>query len=97
MEIIFSHNLTFNVVKSINRCRGALEAMFLSDITTADGRYLEHFIFDPGRKTSWSHYKFHLEQPAREDWGCWMNFWHSFTTTGGKLKVPPGRWSNKNH
>jgi hypothetical protein len=26
-----------------------------------------------------------------------MNFWHSFTTTGGKLKVPLGRWSNKTH
>jgi hypothetical protein len=91
MEMIFSHDLTFNVVKSFKRCRGALEAIFLSDITTADGRYLKHFIFDPGRKTSWSHYKFPLEQPARENWGHWMNFWHSFTMKGGKLKVPLGR------
>jgi hypothetical protein len=50
IEIIFSHNLTFNMVKSLNRCRGALEAISLSDITKADGRYLEHFIFDPGGK-----------------------------------------------
>jgi hypothetical protein len=91
MEIIFSHNLIFNVVKSLNRCRGPLETIFLSDITTADGRYLEHFIFDPGGKTSRSQYKFFLEQPTREDWGCWMNFWHSFTTMGGKFKVPLGR------
>jgi hypothetical protein len=52
MEIIFSHDLTFNAVKILNRCRGAFEANFLSDITTADGRYLEHFIF---KKTSQSH------------------------------------------
>ncbi len=97
MEIIFSHDLTFNMVKSLNRCRGAFEAIFLSDITTADGRYLEHFIFDPGRKTSQSLYKFPLKQPTREDWGRWMNFWHSFTATGEKLKVPLGRWSNKTH
>jgi hypothetical protein len=32
IEIIFSHDLTFNMVKSLNRCRGAFEAIFLSDI-----------------------------------------------------------------
>ncbi len=97
VEIIFSHDLTFNMVKSLNRCRGAPETIFPSDITTADGRYLEHFICNPGGKTSRSHYKFPLEQPTREDWDHWMNFWHSFTMTGGRPKVPLGRWSNKTH
>jgi hypothetical protein len=50
MEIIFSHNLALSRVNSINRCRGALEAIFLSDITTADRRYLKHFAFNPGGK-----------------------------------------------
>jgi hypothetical protein len=40
MEIIFSLDLIFNTVKSPNRCRGALKAIVLSDITTADGRSL---------------------------------------------------------
>jgi hypothetical protein len=26
-----------------------------------------------------------------------MNFWHAFTTTGGKLKTPLGKWTNPNH
>jgi hypothetical protein len=97
MERIFSHNLSFSKVKSINRCRGTLEAIFLLDITTADIRYLKHFIFNPGGKSSQSHYKFPREQPTREDWDRSINFWHSFATTGGKVKVPLGRWSNKTH
>jgi hypothetical protein len=96
-EIILGHNLASSTVKSINRCRGALELIFLLDIMTVDGRYLEHFIFDPGGKMIQSHYKFPWEQPAREDWDRLINFWHSFTTTGGKLKVSLGRWSNKTH
>lgn len=26
-----------------------------------------------------------------------VNFWHSFTTTGDKLKVPLGKWINPTH
>jgi hypothetical protein len=48
MEKILSHNQAFSMIKSINRCKGTLEVIFLLDITTADGRYLEHFISDPG-------------------------------------------------
>jgi hypothetical protein len=48
MEIIFSHNLDTTTIKGLNRCRRSLEALFLSDITTADGKYLEHFVFEPG-------------------------------------------------
>jgi hypothetical protein len=48
MEIIFSNNLAFSKVKSISRCRGALKTIFLTKIMTVDGKYLEHFIFDPG-------------------------------------------------
>jgi hypothetical protein len=26
-----------------------------------------------------------------------MNFWHAFTTTGGKLKALLGKWTNPTH
>ncbi len=42
MDIIQECDLAQAKVKSLNRCRGKLEAIFLSDITTADGQYLEH-------------------------------------------------------
>jgi hypothetical protein len=42
MDIIQEYDLTQAKIKSLNRCRGKLEAIFLSDITTAGGQYLEH-------------------------------------------------------
>jgi hypothetical protein len=48
MEIIMSQDLDPEEIKRINRCRVFLKAIFLSDITTADGKYLEHFSFKPG-------------------------------------------------
>jgi hypothetical protein len=61
-----------------------MEAHFLLDITTADGKYLEYFVFNPGGNTKQSHYTFPWEQPTKQDWDGWMNFWHAFTITGGK-------------
>ena len=37
MGLIQKYDLTQAIVKSLDRCRGKLEAIFLSDITTADG------------------------------------------------------------
>jgi hypothetical protein len=51
MDIIFSQSLDPLEIARINQCQVYLQALFLSDITTADRRYLEHFIFNPGRIT----------------------------------------------
>ncbi len=48
MDIFFLHDLDSESIKSLNRCRGAMKAIFLSDISTLDGKYLEHFSLDPG-------------------------------------------------
>ncbi len=63
MEIILSHNLNPTTIRGLNRCRVAMEALFLADIARADEKYLEHFVFDPGGHTKWFHYNFPLEQP----------------------------------
>jgi hypothetical protein len=97
MEIIFSHDLDTTTIRGLNRRRGSLEALFLSDITTADGKYLEHFEFDPGGSAKCSQYTFPREQPMRQDWDSWIIFWHAFTNTGVKLKTPLGRWTNPTH
>jgi hypothetical protein len=88
MEIIFSHSLDPPDIARLNRCRVYLQVLFLSDITTADGKYLEHFIFDPGGTTKRSQYIFPQEKLLKQDWDRWINFWHEHTTTGGKLKSP---------
>jgi hypothetical protein len=52
MEIFFTEDQSPETIRSVGRCRGALEAIFLSDVTTADGRYLEKFVFEPGSKNT---------------------------------------------
>ena len=60
-------------------------------------RYLEDFVFNPGSRDLSSSFRFPREVPMREDWNRWFDFWHSFTTTGDKLKVPLGNWINPTH
>ncbi len=74
-----------------------MKAIFLSDISTADGRYLKNFVFNPGAATAGSKYIFPQEKPTRKDWDTWIDFWHRYTTTGGKLKMPLGNWNNATH
>ncbi len=97
MEIFLSLDLGTDRIKSLGRCRGAMKAIFLSDISTADGRYLEHFVFDPGTTAARSTFLSPREKPTRNNWGLWIDFWHNYVTTGGKLKVPLGKWSNPTH
>jgi hypothetical protein len=97
MDIFFSHDLDSESIKYLNRCRGAMKAIFLSDISTVDGKYLEHFVFDPGMAAVGLTYIFPREKPTRDNWATWIDFWHSYTTTGGKLKTPRGNWKNVMH
>jgi hypothetical protein len=97
MEIFHSMDLNRETILSLSRCRVSLESIFLSDITTADGRYLEDFVFSPGGRDRSSSFCFPRKVPTRADWNRWFDFWHSFTTTGDKLKVPLGNWTNPTH
>ncbi len=97
MEIFFANDIDPNNMKGLNRCRGALEAILLLDITAADGRYPEQIVFDQGGKTTRSRKKYPWEQPTKQDWDHWINFWQNFAATGEKLKEPLGQWSTKTH
>jgi hypothetical protein len=96
MDIFFLHDLDSESIKCLNRCRGAMKAIFLLDISSADGKYLKHFVFDPGTAAAGSTYIFPREKPTRDNWATWIDFWHSYTTTGGKLKTPLGNWKKCN-
>jgi hypothetical protein len=74
-----------------------LQCIFLSDVVTADGRYLESFVFDPGPFKRQSNYRFPRECPSQKDWETWFGFWHSYVLTGDKLEVPLGSWINPTH
>ena len=49
--------------------------IFLSDMTTADGKYLEQFVLDPQENSTQSKYKFPREEPTKTDWTLWIKFW----------------------
>ena len=69
MDIILAHPLDPLEVTGHNRCQVSLQAIFLSEIlTTADGKYLENFVFAPGGATMQSRYSFPRERPTRQDW-----------------------------
>ncbi len=97
MEIVLKRVFSTAEIQSINRCRGMLQCIFLSDLITAVGRYLESFVFDPGPFKRRSNYRFPRECPSQKDWQTWFNFWHSNTLTGDKLEVPLSDWINLTH
>ena len=69
MVIMQTCNLTQECIQSLNRCRGKLEVIFFSDITAADGQYVEHSALHfTGRAMKRSFYKFPWEQPTAKDW-----------------------------
>jgi hypothetical protein len=97
MELIVGKALAKHTIQSLSQCQGALEVIFLSDMTTADRRYLEQFVFDLGGKVPRSKYKFLQEIPSKKDWEIWFNFWHDYTATGDKLPTSLGKWTAPTH
>jgi len=97
MEIINERISSEAATRSLNRCRCYLSALFLSDITTADGKYLEQLAMTPSENGTKSRYKFPREVPTQADWKRWQRFWTDYTTTGKRLPVELGKWINPTH
>ena len=58
MDIIIAVGLTKAEVCSLNRCRGFLGVIFLSDMSTADGKYIEQFVINQQENSTKSKHKF---------------------------------------
>jgi hypothetical protein len=56
MELAMETGLEKEELMSMSRVKGKLGVIFLSDITTADGKYLEDFACNP-QESSWSRTK----------------------------------------
>ena len=97
MNIIMATGMSKAWKANINRCRGYLGVMFLSDMSTADGKYLEQFTFDPKENSTRSSYTFPREEPTTADCKRWCSFWANFTTTGRRLTADLGKWLNPTH
>jgi hypothetical protein len=66
-------------------------------MVTADGKYFESFVFNPDPFKRRFTYRFPPENPTKGDCDKWFTFWHHYTTTGGKLRVPLGQWIHPTH
>ena len=71
--------------------------MFLSDIVTADGKFLEQHVYKRSSYLKRSKYDFPREEPADEDWENWMYFWKSHLLSNYELPTPLGAWKCETH
>jgi hypothetical protein len=86
-------------LQALDRCRLALKLIFISDIATACGRFLdERLLLDPqlpdGKVLQ---FVFPNERPGRTDWKLWYEFWMAFSGPGGHIPIPLGDWQYPTH
>ena len=75
MEYAMSMGLDKEDLLSISRVKGKLGVIFLSDMTTADGRHLEQFAIDHHEQDEpQSKFTFPREAPTEQDWVVWKDF-----------------------
>ncbi len=93
MQFLMDSNLPLATLSTMNRCRNHLRALFLSNIATADGKYIgQRFLSLNNPQPLDSTLSFPREQPSRTDWATWVNTWRSLTSTAFKLQTPLGPW-----
>ncbi len=96
ISLLLQNGISGMELRRMNRCRLKLEAIFLSNITTAGGRHLEPWVINThvGRQ---SNFKFPYEQPSARDWTLWDSFWKGWLRRDKSIPIPLGRWVSKTH
>jgi hypothetical protein len=86
-------------LQGLNRCRLVLRLLFLSDITTACGHFLDvTFLTEPHcSQNHCSTFIFLNEKPSRSKWKTWLEFWMAVAGPGGSLNQPLGKWVGLTH
>ena len=75
MEALVEAGIRGNCLIALNKCRKYQEALFMSDITMANGRRLERNCTTDWRASNeadlvkdWSQYHYGKEQPTKDNW-----------------------------
>lgn len=85
-------------LRSINRCRIACCAIFLSCVSHANGRCL-----DPTRGqctvdySASTEYSFPKEHPSPQDWQVWTTLWRRYCLPDGTFPRALGKWNHRTH
>ena len=95
MEACISLNVPLDDLKACNHCRMYLRALYLSNIITGDGMYVDESAWNgtpyipPHKLKSWSHYG----KPDRSSWKKWRKWVKiAFLGRGRRLRNPLGNW-----
>jgi hypothetical protein len=76
-----------------------LKLLFLSDIATACGRFINiSLVLRPVTQDKGvSAFVFPNEHPSQGDWRLWLEFWTAFAGPGWSLRNPLGTWEHPTH
>ena len=98
IDLILDSNRTSDAKRGLNRCRLASQAIFVSDVTTANGRKIERSLLNPvTTEIDRSSYTFPREHPSASDWTEWAIFWAQFAGPDLLLHQPLGEWLHPTH
>ena len=97
MELAMEMITDKEMLKSIAGVRGFLNVKFLSDVVTADGKFLEHFACKKSCYLIRSKFAFPKECPSDSDWESWRCFWSSRTVGNFELPSPLRDWVISSH
>jgi hypothetical protein len=98
VELLLDGGQWSRALKGLNRCRLAHKAIYLPCILTAEGTHIDpRFLQLPTGKERLSIFKSPREQPTKEDWSLWEQFWRSYCNNGLRLLRPLGDWKGVGH
>ena len=77
-EMLMEHTMDKETFEALQRVRGSVNVIFLSDMVTVDGKNLEQNVIDlENWKIMQTKYDFPLECPTKADEQIWLEFWRS--------------------
>ena len=97
MSFLDHHMNSAETISSINRCCCYLNLLFLSDMTSADGRQLDHDLLGSNATPRKSTYSFPPEYPTKKDWLTWSDLWRFVLGHHYLLPQPLGEWVHSTH
>jgi hypothetical protein len=84
MQLAICLGFSVDEFDSINRCRLACCCIFLSDLASANGKFLDPTrVLEGVNYSQSSTYSFLQEHPSDVDWEVWNQFWAQYCMTNG--------------
>jgi hypothetical protein len=98
MDIFLASNVKGKDLISLNRCRIAHEAIFLSCISTGEGTHIDQaFLGPPSHVERQFMWKFSRETPTDKEWALWVSFWGNQCNPRLRLPQIVGKWVTVSH